>query len=115
MKKFITSISLVCFVLLGMNTMTAQSLSQDAKKPEAIAKEKVADISAKLGLSGDQQRTLFRAYVQKEVNYSKHVTGQDQKSADVIASKKKHDDQLATAVKKVLTPDQYKKWLAMQK
>ncbi len=115
MKKFITGIALACFVLLGMNTMTAQSLSQDAQRPEAIAKQKVADISEDLGLSGEQQRTLFRAYVQKEVNYSKHVTGKDLKSAAVIAEKKKHDDQLDAAVKKVLTPAQYKKWQGMKK
>lgn len=115
MKKFITGIALACFVVLGMNSVTAQSLSQDTQRPEAIAKQKVADISNELGLTGDQQRSLFRAYVQKEVNYSKHVTGKDQKNAAVIAEKKKHDDQLAMAVKKILTPEQYKKWLAMQK
>tara|TARA_R100000541_G_C1876548_1_gene81687 strand:- start:255 stop:602 length:348 start_codon:yes stop_codon:yes gene_type:complete len=115
MKKFITGIALACFVLLGMNTVTAQSLSQDGQRPEVIAKQKVADISADLDLTGEQQRTLFRAYVQKEVNYNKGVTGKDQKSATVIAEKKKYDDQLATAVKKVLTAEQYKKWLAMQK
>ena len=115
MKKFITGIALACFVLLGMNTVTAQSLSQDSQRPEVIAKQEVADISAELGLTGDQQRTLFRAYVQKEVNYNKSVTGKDQKSATVIAEKKKYDDQLAVAVKKVLTAEQYKKWLTMQK
>lgn len=115
MKKFITGIVLACFVVLGMNTATAQSLSTDAQRPEAIAKQKVADISADLGLSGDQQRSLFRAYVQKEVNYDKYVTGKDQKNAAVIAEKKKHDNQFAEAVKRVLTPEQYKKWQAMQK
>ena len=115
MKKFITAIALGCFVLFGMNTVTAQSLSQDGQRPEAIAKQTVANMSSELGLSGDQQRTLFRVYVQKEVNYNKGVLGKDQKSATVIAEKKKHDAQLAAGVKKALTPEQYKKWLAMQK
>lgn len=115
MKKFITGIALVCFVVLGMNTATAQSLSQDGQRPEAIAKQKVSDISVALGLSGEQQRALFRAYVQKEVGYTKSVTGKDQKSAAVIAEKKKYDNQLSDAVKKALTPEQFKKWQAMQK
>ncbi|MAZ71870.1 MAG: hypothetical protein CMC70_01865 [Flavobacteriaceae bacterium] len=115
MKKFITGIAVACFLVLGMNTASAQSLSQDSQRPEAIAKQKVADISADLGLTGDQQRSLFRAYVQKEVNYDKHVTGKDLKSATVIAEKKKHDNQLTEAVKRVLTPEQFKKWQAMQK
>ncbi len=115
MKKFITGIALACFVVLGMTTTTAQSLSQDSQRPEVIAKQKVADLSADLGLSGEQERSLFRAYVQKEVGYNKSVTGKDQKSASVIAEKKKYDDQLAAAVKKAVTPEQYKKWLAKQK
>ncbi|RDK84335.1 hypothetical protein [Marinirhabdus gelatinilytica] len=115
MKKFITGIAVACFLVLGMNTVAAQSLSTNSQSPEVVAKQKVAELSEDLGLSGDQQRSLFRAYVQKEVNYDKHVTGKDQKSAAVIAEKKKHDDQLAAAVKRVLTPEQYKKWLAMQK
>jgi hypothetical protein len=115
MKKFITGIAIACFVVLGMNSVTAQSLAQDSQRPEVIAKQKVADISSDLGLTGEQQRTLFRAYVQKEVNYDKHVTGKDQNSAAVIAEKKKHDAQLAEAVKRILTPEQYKKWQAMQK
>ncbi|WP_432412772.1 hypothetical protein [Rasiella sp. SM2506] len=115
MKKFITGIAIACFVLLGMNTIAAQSLSQDSQRPEVIAKQEVADISADLSLSGDQERSLFRAYVQKEVNYNKDVTGKDQKNAAVMAAKKKYDDQLSAAVKKVLTPEQYKKWQAKQK
>lgn len=115
MKKFITGIALACFLVLGMNTATAQSLSQDGQRPEAIAKQKVSDISADLGLSGEQQRTLFRAYVQKEVGYNKSVTGKDQKSAAVLAEKKKYDNQLSDAVKKALTTEQYKKWLNKQK
>ncbi|QIE60283.1 hypothetical protein G5B37_12135 [Rasiella rasia] len=115
MKKFITGIAFAFVVLLGMNTATAQSLSKDDSRPEAVAKATVGDLSSKLDLTGDQQRSLFRAYVQKEVNYKKYITGKDQKSADVIAAKKKHDSQLAASVKKLLTAEQYKKWLSLQK
>lgn len=115
MKKFITGIAFAVVVLFGMSSVTAQSLTKDDSRPEVIAKKTVGDLSSELNLTGDQQRSLFRAYVQQEVNYKKYVTGKDLKSAAVMADKKKHDVQLATAVKKVLTAEQYKKWQSMQK
>ncbi|MDX1463116.1 MAG: hypothetical protein R3359_08670 [Marinirhabdus sp.] len=115
MKKFITGIAFAIVVLFGMNTATAQSLATDNSRPEAIAKATVAELSSELNLTGEQQRSLFRAYVQKEVNYNKDVNGKDLKSAAVIADKKKHDETLAINAKRILTPEQYKKWQSMQK
>lgn len=114
MKKFITGIAFAVIVLFGMNTATAQSLSKDNSRPEVVAKTTVAKMSKDLDLTGDQQRALFRAYVQKEVGYKKDVAGKDLKNAAVIASKKKHDAALAASAKKALTPAQYKKWLNMK-
>ncbi|HBR54144.1 MAG TPA: hypothetical protein EYN07_03595 [Flavobacteriaceae bacterium] len=115
MKKFITGIAFAVIVLFGMNTATAQSLSKDDSRPEAIAKTTVAKLAKDLDLSGDQERAMFRAYVQKEVSYKKSVNGLDQKDAAVMAAKKKVDAQLEQSVKKTLTPAQFKKWQSMQK
>jgi len=115
MKNLFTIIAFAFVMLLGMNTASAQSLTEDAKRPEVIAKTKTAELSAALNLNDDQQRTVFRAMVANEVNYSKHVTGKDLNNPEVIANKKKFDDALQSSMKTTLTEEQYKTWLASQK
>lgn len=114
MKKFITGIAIAGFVLLGINSVTAQSLSQDGDRPEVIAKAKVSQISEALALNDNQERALFRAYVQKEVKYKKGIAGKDLKNDATKAEIKKYDDELAAAVKKILSAEQYKKWQALK-
>ncbi len=115
MKNLLSVLAISCIMLLGMGNATAQSLSQNQDRPEVIAKTKVADLSKKLDLNGEQQRSPFRAYTSHESNYKKHVVGKDISSPDVQATKKKFDQALEAAVKKNLTADQFKKWLALQK
>ncbi len=97
-----------------MGNITAQNLSQNQDRPEVIAKATVADLSTKLDLTGEQQRSLFRAYTAHQSNYKKHVTGKDISNAKVLADKKKFDSVLQVAVKKSLSEAQFKKWLALQ-
>lgn len=97
-----------------MGNVTAQNLSQNQDRPEVIAKATVADLSAKLDLTGEQQRSLFRAYTAHQSNYKKHVTGKDISNAKVQADKKKIDDVLQVSVKKSLSEAQFKKWLTLQ-
>jgi hypothetical protein len=115
MKNLLSVLAISCIMLFGMSNMTAQTLTQAQDRPEVIAKTKVADLSSKLDLSGDQQRALFRAYTAHESNFRKHVTGQDISSPKVQADKKKFDAVLNDAVKKSLNEAQYKKWLTLQK
>lgn len=114
MKNLLSVLAISCIMLFGMGNITAQSLTQDQDRPEVVAKTKVADLSSKLDLSGDQQRALFRAYTAHESNYRKHVKGQDIASPKVQADKKKFDAVLKDAVKKSLNEAQYKKWLSLQ-
>ncbi|MBZ0327002.1 MAG: hypothetical protein K8F54_05310 [Altibacter sp.] len=116
MKNLFKLTALVFVLFLGMNTMHAQTLTQtDQDRPEVVAKAIAEKLTSELGLNGDQQRALFRAYTANESNYRKYVNGQDPKDAAVIANKKKYDDVLKENVKKALTDAQYKKWLSLQK
>lgn len=98
-------------MFIGVQTSSAQQLSQDKSRPEVIAKTESAKLTETLGLNGDQGRAVFRALVAKEVGYQKNVDGKDAKSAPVATEKKKLDDQLKDAMKKTLTDEQYAKWL----
>ncbi len=115
MKNLIKVIAIAFVMTLGVNTAMAQNLSEDQDRPEVVAKSKVADISAKLGLSGDQQRAMFRSYVAYEVSYSKNVKDKDMTDPNVIAEKNKAQETLKTAMKKTLDAKQFERWLAMQK
>lgn len=113
MKKILTVVAFATAMLLGTQTISAQTLSQDKGRPEVIAKAETAKLTETLNLNGDQGRTIFRALVAKEVGYQKNVAGKDLKNASVAGEKKKLDDQLNDAMKKTLTADQYAKWLKM--
>ena len=113
MKNLLTIFAFVATMIMGVQTSSAQQLSQDQNRPEVKAKTETANLTEALGLNGDQSRAVFRAFVAKEVGYQKNVDGKDTKSAAVIKKKKKLDDQLKEAMKKTLTADQYAKWLKM--
>ncbi|MEZ4778909.1 MAG: hypothetical protein R2786_05940 [Flavobacteriaceae bacterium] len=114
MKNLIKIVAFSFVLLLGMDTMNAQSLKQDQNTPEVVAKKQTEKLSTTLGLNGDQQRAVFRALVVKENNYAKDVNGKDTKNADVMTNKKKHDEVFDTSMKKALTEEQYKKWKALE-
>lgn len=114
MKNLLSVLAISCIMFLGMGNVTAQSLSQNQDRPEAIAKVKVADYATKLDLNSEQQRALFRAYTTHESNYKKNIVGKDISDPKVQADKKKFDSNLEDAVKKVLTEAQFKKWLSLQ-
>ena len=115
MKNLLTVFAFAVTMLLGVQTTSAQQLSQDQSRPEVIAKTEAAKLTEALNLSGDQSRTVFRALVAKEVGYQKNVEGKDASSAAVIAERKKIDDELKAAMKKTLSDAQYASWLKMNK
>ncbi len=115
MKNLLKVVAVAFVMLFGISTMNAQGLTQDQDRPEVVAKKMADHYSKQLGLNGDQQRALFRAYTAKEAAYRKHVTGKDLTDPTVTANKKKYDKALYASVKKALTDEQYKKWLELQK
>lgn len=110
MKNLLTVFAFAATMLFGMQSISAQSLSQDQNRPEVIAKQESAKMTDALGLSGDQTRAVFRALVAKEVSYQKNINGKDLTSATVKADKQKTDSELKEAMKKILTDDQFAKW-----
>ena len=64
MKNLLRICALAFLMILGGQTAMAQSVKKATdKRPESLAKEKVAKLTKELDLDGDQQRTLFRAFV----------------------------------------------------
>ncbi len=112
MKKLLSLIAFAFVMMLSVQTISAQSLSEDETRPEVVAKTQVAELTTQLGLSGDQSRTLYRAFVTKEVNYRKLVNGKDINNSQVAADKKKTDDVFMKAMKTTLNEKQYAKWLS---
>ncbi len=115
MKNLFKIIAFSFVMVLGVNNVEAQTLTQDTDRPEVVAKQKTAELSETLNLSGDQQRSVFRAMVANEVNYRKHINGKDLSNAKVAADKVKFDDVLETSMKRILSKAQYKKWSALEK
>lgn len=92
----------------------AQSIKKATdKRPESIAKEKVANLTEQLNLDGDQQRTIFRAFVMDAKKKSSPAAIKSPKAASMKTNAKSLG--LDATMKKTLTDDQYKKWLAMKK
>lgn len=114
MKKLLTIFAFTAAMLFGAQNISAQSLSVDSSRPEVIAKADTAKLTETLGLNGDQSRTVFRALVAKEINYQKHIEGQNASDATVIANKNKFDTSLKDIMKKTLTDEQYAKWIKTQ-
>lgn len=114
MKNLLTVIAFAFVMMFGIQNSAAQELSQNQDRPEVIAKTQVAKLTQDLGLTGDQSRTIYRALVAKEVNYKKHISGNDPNDSKIIALKKEYDDNFNASMKKNLTPDQYKTWLQKQ-
>jgi len=110
MKNLLSIIAFVFVITLSSQSINAQSLSQDKDKVEVVAKSQVVDLAKKLNLNDDQQRTLYRAFVSREVNYRKLVNGQDPKNEKVIANKNKIDVTFDSSMKKTLTEKQYSEW-----
>ncbi|RMA57673.1 hypothetical protein [Ulvibacter antarcticus] len=112
--KNLLSIGVLAFVMMfGINSAVAQELKQDNDRPEVVAKKQSQELDKTLDLTDDQERTVFRALVSNEMNYRKHINGQDASNASVIANKKKFDSGLDAAMKKTLNEAQYKKWKAL--
>lgn len=113
MKNLIIMFAFSIVMMFGTPHSIAQSLTINNDRPEVIAKTKTANLSEKLQLSGDQQRTVFRALVAKEVNYKKHIDGKDISDIKVSNDKNKFDDALTASMKKTLTAAQFKQWKEM--
>lgn len=114
MKNLLTAFAFVTALFFGMSDLSAQNLTQDQNRPEVIAKQKVADMSQPLDLTGDQQRAMFRYYASHLSTMKKYVDGKDASNPEVAANKKKYDAVFMTGVKKTLSAAQFTKWTAMQ-
>ena len=114
MKKFLSVVAFAFIIALGSQTMQAQSLSQDSSRPEVIAKTQLAKLTESLDITADQERTLFRAFVQKEVNYNRYVNSGKFSAEKSKSNAAKYDVALDEALRKTLTEAQYTKWISLK-
>ena len=63
MKKLFSLVAFAFIMLLCVQNVSAQNISQNQDRPEVIAKNQLVNLSDQLSLTGDQSRTLFRALV----------------------------------------------------
>jgi len=111
MRNILTVLAFSASLLMGVQTVSAQTLKQDANRPEVIAKEEAHDLTQSLGLNGDQTRAIFRALVTHKVDVQKVTQGKDVNSPSVQAEKQKVDATLKGTMEKILTEEQYNTWL----
>ena len=111
MKNLLSIIAFAFVMMLSVQSISAQSLSEDQTRPEIVAKAQVSQLQKQLNLTGDQTRTLYRAFVVKEVDYREKVNGKDVNNSQVAADKKKIDTDFTDAMKATLTVDQYTDWI----
>jgi len=114
MKRLFKLVLLVIAFGFASQGMHAQTLSESPDKPDVVAKAEVAKISNALKLTDDQERTLFRVFLAKEVNYRKNIQGKDASNPNVIQSVKNLDRNFLEGMKASLTEKQFNKWKSMQ-
>lgn len=115
MKKLFTLLVFTFAMVLGTQTVSAQEAKKVHEAPEVVAKEKVHQLHTQVNLSGEQQTALFRAYVAKDYNYNKYLTGLDKNSADYKKKKAEYDASFDETAKRTLSAEQYTALQKMEK
>lgn len=108
MKNLFSIIVFAFVIMLSAPSVSAQSISQNQDRPEVAAKTQLLELTSQLDLTGEQNRTLYRALVTKEVSIRKSKL--DENKATMVADQKKANDVFYSQMKKTLTPEQFKKW-----
>ena len=108
MKNLFSLVAFAFIMLLCVQNVSAQNISQNQDRPEVIAKNQLVNLSDQLALNGDQSRTLFRALVTKEVSIRKSEL--DENKTTMVIDKKKADELFYIEMKKTLTAQQFTKW-----
>ena len=108
MKNLFSIIAFACVMMLSVQTVSAQNISQNQDRPEVIAKTQLLELSNSLELTGEQNRTLYRALVTQEVSLRKSDLAENK--ANSVADKEKANKVFYDQMKKTLTPEQFKKW-----
>jgi len=115
MKKLFTLLAFVFAIALSTQSGYSQGITENAEKPDIVAKAQLEKVSSSLNLSDDQERTLFRVFLAREVNLRKNVNGKDLENPNVSYSVKKIAENFEKGMKETLTEDQFSKWKASQK
>lgn len=111
MKKLFTLCIFVFALFLGTETVSAQDAT---KMPEVIAKEKTYKLSQEFGLSGEQQRLVWRAFLAREQAKLEVAEG-SYSEAEIKNIYKKVDDSFHTSMQKYLGDEQYEKFKLIMK
>ena len=108
MKNLFSLVVFVIIMFLSVQNVSAQNISQNQDRPEVKAKTQLLELSNQLELTGEQQRTLYRALVTNEVSIRKSEL--DENKTTMVIDKKKADELFYAEMKKTLTAQQFTKW-----
>ena len=110
MKKFISLFSFIAIFFVGIQQSQAQDSNRtvEAEMPEAIAKKQTHELHQLTELTGDQQRSVYKAFVDYEANM-KALKGDD--ITFVQKTKATLMETLKLRLKSILSPEQYQMYL----
>lgn len=114
MKRFFKLALLTLVIGLFSQNTQAQTITESGDKPDVAARAELADLDKALDLSDEQERTLFRAIMKREVEYRKSVQGKDMSNPNVSYTANKLKENFENELKAALTEKQFKKWQRMQ-
>jgi hypothetical protein len=105
MKKYVSLFSFVALFFIGMQSSSAQT-TEKQQSPEAIAKQKTAELDKLLDLSGKQQGAIFDVLLdaeqtKKELQQDNVPKERKQIGEESIANN------ITANFEKILTPLQY--------
>lgn len=111
MKKLFTLCLFTMALFLGTQNISAQDYT---KSPEAIAKEKTYKLSQEFGLDGNQQRLIWRAFLERE-KAKQDIAKGTFSDEEVKNIQVKVDNSFHTSMEKHLNAQQYAKFKIIMK
>ena len=110
MKKLIT----ICVFALGFLLSTQTISAQQTKSLETVAKEKTYKLTQEFGLDGNQQRMIWRAFLNKEKAYQEIAEG-NYTAKEIENIKVKVEDMFMSTMKEQLSAKQLEKFELVKK
>jgi len=114
MKKIIAVIAFFAITLLGTDATFAQESS--TRNLSTNAKTFTHKLTKQFNLDGTQQRAIYNAHMMKErkTNALTHGTEKKRLTKEQIAKKDVIISEFNSKLKAVLTPEQFKKYVALK-
>jgi hypothetical protein len=111
MKKYISLLSFIALFFVGIQQSQAQNTNRvvEAEMPEAIAKKQTHTLHQMAELSGDQQRAVYKIFL----DYQQNVSALNENSDITSANRAKSSlmDSVTAKLKSTLNEEQFQTYL----